>query len=144
MREENYLYFANNGGNDTDKDMAMFPASTFRGAVSMSSATAEFFFAPQDGTGTTANGVLLTFADVADATGSASSSGTGNDHRGDGLTRSANTKLVMEKFAQLASANRKNTTNFTVIKDLNTLPTNEGAISSSGIEEVTAVTITID
>ena len=144
MREENYLYFANNGGNDTDKDMAMFPASTFRGAVSMSSATAEFFFAPQDGTGTTANGVLLTFADVADATGSASSSGTGNDHRGDGLTRSANTKLVMEKFAQLASANRKNTTNFTVIKDLNTLPANEGAISSSGIEEVTAVTITID
>ena len=110
----------------------------------MSSTTAEFFFAPQDGTGTTANGVLLTFADVADATGSASSSGTGNDHRGDGLTRSANTKLVMEKFAQLASANRKNTTNFTVIKDLNTLPTNEGAISSSGIEEVTAVTITID
>ena len=144
MREENYLYFANDGGNDTDKDMAMFPASTFRGAVSMSSTTAEFFFAPQDGTGTTANGVLLTFADVADATGSASSSGTGNDHRGDGLTRSANTKLVMEKFAQLASANRKNTTNFTVIKDLNTLPTNEGAISSSGIEEVTAVTITID
>tara|TARA_Y100000361_G_C11003502_1_gene260575 strand:+ start:25 stop:459 length:435 start_codon:yes stop_codon:yes gene_type:complete len=144
MREENYLYFANNGGNDTDKDMAMFPASTFRGAVSMSSATAEFFFAPQDGTGTTANGVLLTFADVADATGSASSSGTGNDHRGDGLTRSANTKLVMEKFAQLASANRKNTTNFTVIKDLNTLPVNEGAISSSGISEVTAVAITID
>ena len=144
MREENYLYFANDGGNDTDKDMAMFPASTFRGAVSMSSTTAEFFFAPQDGTGTTANGVLLTFADVADATGSASSSGTGNDHRGDGLDRSANTKLVMEKFAQLASANRKNTTNFTVIKDLNTLPTNEGAISSSGIEEVTAVTITID
>ena len=144
MREENYLYFANDGGNDTDKDMAMFPASTFRGAVSMSSTTAEFFFAPQDGTGTTANGVLLTFADVADATGSASSSGTGNDHRGDGLDRSANTKLVMEKFAQLASGNRKNTTNFTVIKDLNTLPTNEGAISSSGIEEVTAVTITID
>ena len=144
MREENYLYFANDGGNDTDKDMAMFPASTFRGAVSMSSTTAEFFFAPQDGTGTTANGVLLTFADVADATGSASSSGTGNDHRGDGLDRSANTKLVMEKFAQLASANRKNTTNFTVIKDLNTLPTNEGAISSSGISEVTAVAITID
>ena len=144
MREENYLYFANDGGNDTDKDMAMFPASTFRGAVSMSSATAEFFFAPQDGTGTTANGVLLTFADVADATGSASSSCTGDDQRGDGLTRSANTKLVMEKFAQLASANRKNTNNFTVIKDLNTLPANEGAISSSGIEEVTAVAITID
>ena len=144
MREENYLYFANDGGNDTDKDMAMFPASTFRGAVSMSSTTAEFFFAPQDGTGTTANGVLLTFADVADATGSASSSGTGNDHRGDGLTRSANTKLVMEKFAQLASANRKNTTNFTVIRDLNTVPANEGAISATGISDVSAVAITID
>ena len=50
----------------------------------------------------------------------------------------------MEKFAQLASGNRKNTTNFTVIKDLNTLPANECAISSSGIEEVTAVAITID
>ena len=136
MREENYLYFANDGGNDTDKDMAMFPASTFRGAVSMSSTTAEFFFAPQDGTGTTANGVLLTFADVADTTGSVTANGTasGNDHVGDGVTRSANTKLVMEKFAQLASGNRKNTTNFTVIKDLNTLPANEGAISSSGIE----------
>ena len=36
MREENYLYFSNAGGSDTDKDMAMFPASTFRGAVSMS------------------------------------------------------------------------------------------------------------
>tara|TARA_R100000654_G_C2672169_1_gene126224 strand:+ start:402 stop:836 length:435 start_codon:yes stop_codon:yes gene_type:complete len=144
MREENYLYFANNGGNDTDKDMAMFPASTFRGAVSMSSSTAEFFFAPQDGTGTTANGVLLTFADVADVTGATSSSGTGAAHVGDGQVESANTKLVMEKFAQLASGNRKNTTNFTVIRDLNTLPANEGAISSAGIEEVTAVAITID
>jgi hypothetical protein len=147
MREENYLYFANAGGNDTDKDMAMFPASTFRGAVSISSTTAEFFFAPQDGTGTTANGVLMTFADVADATGSVTANGTasGNDHVGNGLTSSPNTKLVMEKFAQLASGNRKNTNNFTVIKDLNTdLPVNEGAISSSGIAEVSAVTITID
>ena len=144
MREENYLYFANNGGNDTDKDMAMFPASTFRGAVSMSSTPAEFFFAPQDGTGTTANGVLMTFADVADAAGATSSSGTGAAHVGNGRVESANTKLVMEKFAQLASGNRKNTTNFTVIKDLNTLPANEGAISSSGISEVTAVAITID
>ena len=144
MREENYLYFANAGGNDTDKDMAMFPASTFRGAVSMSSTTAEFFFAPQDGTGTTANGVLLTFADVADTAGATSSSGTGAAHVGDGRTSSPNTKLVMEKFAQLASGNRKNTTNFTVIKDLNTLVSNEGAISSGGIDEVTAVAITID
>jgi len=146
MREENYLYFANDGGNDADKDMAMFPASTFRGAVSISSTTAEFFFAPQDGTGTTANGVLLTFADVADASGAVTANGTGagSDHIGNGETRSPNTRIVMDKFAQLASGNRKNTTNFTVIKDLNTLPANEGAISSSGISEVTAVAITID
>jgi len=144
MREENYLYFANDGGNSADKDMAMFPASTFRGAVSISNTTAEFFFAPQDGTGTTANGVLLTFAAVADASGATSSSGTGNAHVGDGVTRSPNTRIVMDKFAQLASGNRKNTNNFTVIKDLNTLPANEGAISSSGISEVTAVAITID
>ena len=133
MREENYLYFANAGGNDTDKDMAMFPASTFRGAVTMSSTTVEFFFAPQDGTGTTANGVLLTHADIA-------------SNATDGTSPYADDKhyVVMEKFANLASGNRKNTTNFTVIKDLNTLPANEGAISSSGIEEVTAVAITID
>ena len=132
MREENYLYFANSGDNDTDKDMAMFPASTFRGAVTMSSTTVEFFFAPQDGTGTTANGVLLTHADIASNTDGSSPYGSAVHY------------TVMEKFANLASGNRKNTTNFTVIKDLNTLPVNEGAISSSGISEVTAVAITID
>jgi alpha-D-ribose 1-methylphosphonate 5-triphosphate synthase subunit PhnH len=134
MREENYLYFANAGGNDTDKDMAMFPASTFRGAVTMSSTTVEFFFAPQDGTGTTANGVLLTHADIASNTTSGTSPYADDKHY-----------VVMEKFAQLASGNRKNTTNFTVIKDLNTIATGStGAISSSGISEVTAVAITID
>ena len=133
MREENYLYFSNAGGSDTDKDMAMFPASTFRGAVTLSSTTAEFFFAPQDGTGTTANGVLLTHANVASNTTSGTSPYADDKHY-----------TVMEKFAQLASGNRKNTTNFTVIKDLNTISTNEGAISSSGISDVTAVTITID
>ena len=133
MREENYLYFANDGGNDTDKDMAMFPASTFRGAVTMSSTTVEFFFAPQDGTGTTANSVAMEHADIA-------------SNATDGTSPYADDKhyVVMEKFANLASGNRKNTTNFTVIKDLNTLPVNEGAISSSGISEVTAVAITID
>ena len=133
MREENYLYFANSGDNDTDKDMAMFPASTFRGAVTMSSTTVEFFFAPQDGTGTTANGVLLTHADIATNATDGSSPYADDVHY-----------TVMEKFANLASGNRKNTTNFTVIKDLNTLPSNEGAISSSGISDVTAVAITID
>ena len=133
MREENYLYFANAGGNDTDKDMAMFPASTFRGAVTMSSTTVEFFFAPQDGTGTTANGVLLTHADIASNATDGTSPYADDVHY-----------TVMEKFANLASGNRKNTTNFTVIKDLNTLVSNEGAISSGGISEVTAVAITID
>ena len=133
MREENYLYFSNAGGNDTDKDMAMFPASTFRGAVTMSSTTVEFFFAPQDGTGTTANGVLLTHADIATNATDGTSPYADDVHY-----------TVMEKFANLASGNRKNTTNFTVIKDLNTLVSNEGAISSGGISEVTAVAITID
>ena len=130
---ENYLYFANAGGNDTDKDMAMFPASTFRGAVTMSSTTVEFFFAPQDGTGTTANGVLLTHADIASNATDGTSPYADDVHY-----------TVMEKFANLASGNRKNTTNFTVIKDLNTLVSNEGAISSGGISDVTAVAITID
>ena len=133
MREENYLYFANAGGSDTDKDMAMFPASTFRGAVTMSSTTVEFFFAPQDGTGTTANGVLMTHADIA-SNATDGSSPYGNDVH----------YTVMEKFAQLANANRANTGNFTVVKDLNdNLPTNEGAISSTGLSEVTALLITI-
>ena len=135
MREENYLYFANAGGNDTDKDMAMFPASTFRGAVTMSSTTTEFFFAPQDGTGTTANGVLLTHSDI-----KASSTEI------DPVYADASNQhyAVMEEFCQLASGNRKNTTNFTVIRDLNTLPANEGAISAAGISDVSAVAITID
>ena len=133
MRQENYLYFALAGDNDADKDMAMFPASTFRGAVSMSSTTVEFFFAPQDGTGTTANGVLMTHADIA-SNNSDGTSPYGNDVH----------YTVMEKFAQLKSGNRANTTNFTVIKDLNdNLPTNEGPISSTGLSEVTALAITI-
>ncbi len=134
MREENYLYFAVAGDNDADKDCAMFPASTFRGSVTMSSTTTEFFFAPQDGTGTTANGVLMTHAGVAS-----------NNTDGSSAYGSAAHYTVMEKFAQLASGNRKNTNNFTVIKDLNdNLPTNEGAISATGLSEVTALTITID
>ena len=133
MRQENYLYFALAGNNDTDKDMAMFPASSFRGAVSMSSTTVEFFFAPQDGTGTTANGVLMTHADIA-------------SNATDGTSPYANDVhyTVMENFASLANANRVNTGNFTVVKDLNdNLPTNEGAISSTGLSEVTALAITI-
>ena len=53
-------------------------------------------------------------------------------------------KFLIEKGYNVVGGNRKNTTNFTVIKDLNTLVSNEGAISSGGIDEVTAVAITID
>ena len=96
MRQENYLYFATAGNNDADKDAVMYPASAFRGAVTISSTTTELFFAPRDGTGTVADGVLCTHADVA-----------------------------------------------TVVKDLNTnLPSNEGPISSTGLDEITAITIT--
>ena len=134
MREENYLYFAVAGDNDADKDCVMFPASSFRGAVTHGSTALELFFAPQDGTGTTANGVLCTHADIAVNTTSGTSPYAGDVHY-----------TVMQKFANLASGNRKNTTNFTVIKDLNTIAAGStGAISSSGISDVTAVTITID
>tara|TARA_R110002074_G_scaffold143963_1_gene291334 strand:+ start:469 stop:873 length:405 start_codon:yes stop_codon:yes gene_type:complete len=134
MREENYLYFAVAGDNDADKDCVMFPASSFRGAVTHGSTALELFFAPQDGSGTTANGVLCTHADIASNTTSGTSPYAGDVHY-----------TIMEKFANLASGNRKNTTNFTVIRDLNdNLPTNEGSISSAGLTEITALAITID
>ena len=93
--------------------------------------TTELFFAPRDGTGTVADGVLLTHADVA-------------VNNVDGNTYESKQHFtVLEKFCQLASGNRMNTNNFTVVKDLNTnLPANEGAISSTGLTEVTALTIT--
>ena len=58
MKQENYLYFATAGNNDADKDAVMYPASAFRGAVTISSTTTELFFAPRDGTGTIGDGVL--------------------------------------------------------------------------------------
>ena len=131
MRQENYLYFATSGQNDADKDAVMYPASAFRGAVTISSTTTEFFFAPRDGTGTVADGVLCTHADVA---------ANATDGNAYGSTQHY---TVMEKFCQLASGNRMNTNNFTVVKDLNTnLHSNEGAISSTGLDEIKAITIT--
>jgi len=131
MKQENYLYFATAGNNDADKDAVMYPASSFRGAVSISSTTTELFFAPRDGTGTVADGVLCTHADVAANTVDGNAYGSTQHY------------TVMEKFAQLASGNKMNTNNFTVVKDLNTnLPSNEGAISSTGLSEITAITIT--
>ena len=132
MRQENYLYFSNNGQNDANKDSVMYPASGFRGAVTISSTTMEFFFAPLDGTGTVADGVLCTHADV-----------SSNTIDGTSSYGSAVHYTVMEKFAQLANANRPNQGNFTVVKDLNTnLPSAAGAISSTGLDEITAITIT--
>ena len=131
MKQENYLYFAKAGNNDADQDAVMYPASSFRGAVSISSTTTELFFAPRDGTGTVADGVLCTHADVAANTVDGNAYGSTQHY------------TVMEKFAQLASGNKMNTNNFTVVKDLNTnLPSNEGAISSTGLSEITAITIT--
>ena len=132
MREENYLYFANAGQNDTNKDSVMYPASSFRGAVTISSTTMEFFFAPNDGTGTVPDGVLVTHADIATNTTDGSSDYGSAVHY-----------TVMEKFAELANCNRPNQPNFNVVKDLNTnLPSAAGAISSTGIDEITAITIT--
>jgi hypothetical protein len=131
MKQENYLYFATAGNNDADKDAVMYPASSFRGAVTTSPTRTEFFFAPRDGTGTIGDGVALQHADVDENTVDGNAYGAKQHY------------TVMEKFAQLASGNRTNTNNFTVIKDLNTnLPSNEGAISSTGIDEVTAIAIT--
>jgi len=132
MKAENYLYFAKEGDNDAAQDCLMFPASNFRGAVTFSNTTTEFFFAPMDGTGTTAAGILMTHA--APAVNATDGNANGSQQH----------KTVMEKFCQLASGNKMNTNNFTVIKDLNdALPANEGAISSSGIDEVTAITVTM-
>ena len=114
---ENYLYFAVDGDNDADKDAVMFPRSRFLGAVSTAATTLEFFF--QDREGAAAND------DV-------SCTITSGEH-----------KTVCDKFAELANGNRNNTNNFTVIKDLNDdLPSNEGAISATGISEISAITIT--
>ena len=114
---ENYLFFAVAGDNDGDKDAIMFPRSKFLGAVSTNVTTLEFFFNDR--------------ANAAE-----------NDDVSCTITSGAH-KTVCDKFAELANGNRNNTNNFTVIKDLNDdLPSNEGAISASGISEISAMTIT--
>tara|TARA_R100001510_G_scaffold46117_1_gene42972 strand:- start:707 stop:1066 length:360 start_codon:yes stop_codon:yes gene_type:complete len=115
---ENYLFFAKNGDNDADKDAIMFPRSRFLGAVSTAVTTLEFFFQDREG------------------------AGPGNDDVSCTITSGAH-KTVCDKFAELANGNRNNTNNFTVIRDLNdNLPSNEGAISATGISEISAMTIT--
>tara|TARA_R100001509_G_scaffold117870_2_gene72430 strand:+ start:438 stop:797 length:360 start_codon:yes stop_codon:yes gene_type:complete len=115
---ENYLFFAKDGDNDADKDAVMFPASRFLGAVSTAATTLEFFFGDRE-----------------NLTGS-------NDDISCTIT-SEKHKEVCDEFASLANGNRNNTNNFTVIRDLNgDLPTNEGAISATGISDISAMTIT--
>ena len=114
---ENYLFFAKDGDNDADGDAIMFPRSKFLGAVSTNVTILEFFF-----------------NDRANA--------AANDDVSCTITSGAH-KTVCDKFAELANSNRNNTNNFTVIKDLNgDLPSNEGAISATGISEISAMTIT--
>ena len=118
MANENYLYFANSGQNDTDKDAVMFAASKCADLVSTLNNKVEFFFEGRDGAVDVGDGIECTIT-------------------------SNNQKAVMEEFCSLASSNRVNTNNFTVVVDLNTnLPSNEGAISATGIADVSAITIT--
>ena len=132
MRQENYLYFSTSGQADADKDVVMYPAAAFRGAVTLSSTTMEFFFAPFDGTGTVPDGVAGTHADVALNAVDGSSAYNSEVHY-----------TIFKQFAEMASCNRPNQPNFNVVRDLNTnLPSAAGAISASGIEEITAITIT--
>ena len=115
---ENYLYFANDGQNDTSGDAALYPASHFLGMVPLTNTTSEIFFMPKDGTETVGDGCLITH-------------GAGKF------------KELADELASLMSAARNNTNNFTVVVDLNTnLPANEGAISATGLSGVTALTIT--
>ena len=114
---ENYLYFAVGGDSDADKAAIRFPISRLRGAVKTAATTLEFFF-----------------KDRANA--------AANDDISCTITSGAH-KTVCDKFAELSNGNRNNTNNFTVIKDLNDdLPSNEGAISATGISEISAMTIT--
>ena len=114
---ENYLFFAENEDSDSDKDSIMFPRSKFLGAVSTAVTTLEFFFNDRENAGAN-DDVSCTIS-------------TGQHLN------------VCDEFASLANSNRNNTNNFTVIRDLNDkLPSNEGAISASGISKISAMTIT--
>ena len=114
---ENYLFFAKNGDNDADKDANMIPRSRYIGAVSLTNSILKFLFKDR----------------AIDAA---------NDDVQAVITVNAH-KTVCDKFAELANGNRNNTNNFTVIKDTNDgLPSNEGAISATGISEIAGITIT--
>tara|TARA_R100000234_G_scaffold51794_1_gene31017 strand:- start:922 stop:1311 length:390 start_codon:yes stop_codon:yes gene_type:complete len=117
MIQENYLYFANNGENDADKDAAMFPASGCYGLVAAGFRAMEMVFAPIDGTETVGDKVTITCG-------------------GEPLVGTHATAKQAEAVVELVNSNRVNTNNFTVICDLNTNnPANEGAISKIGIAD---------
>lgn len=114
---ENYLFFAKGEDNDGDGDAIMFPRSRFLGAVSTGSKTLEFFFKDRE-------------------------NAAANDDVSCTIT-SGEQKNVCDEFASLANSNRNNTNNFTVIRDLNDgLPSNEGAVSATGISKISAMAIT--
>ena len=115
---ENYLYFATDGQNDSNKDAVMYAGSRCVGMMTHTSSRVKLFFEPRDGTGTTCDNVVL-------------------------VVGVNNLKKCMTDFVAAANAHRSNTNNFTVIGDMNTnLPSNEGAISSAGIDNVSNVIIT--
>ena len=116
----NYLYFANGGQNDAAKDSIMKPASQLFGLMALTNTTTDIVFLPKDGTETIGDKITLT-------------------HAAGGF------KAICDEFASLLNSVRVNTNNFTVVADLNTnLPTNEGAISATGLAGVSALTITTD
>ena len=122
MIQENYLYFANSGENDADKDAAMFPASRCYGLVGSAFRSMEMVFAPMDGTTTVGDKVTITSG-------------------GEPLVGTHATAKQAEAVVELVNSNRVNTNNFTVICDLNTNnPANEGAISKTGLADKFTIT----
>jgi len=113
--KENYLYFAKDGDNDAVNDAIMLPASNCLGVVSLTDTTIGVYFSSLDGDATN-DSVSLTIP-------------------------TSNQEVVIDEYVSLVNRNRNNTNNFTVISDLNDLPFGEGAVSSSGIPNVSSVVI---
>ena len=128
MKYENYLYFANNGQNDTDKDAVMYPASNVTGIATVQEQGIEIYFLPRDGSVTIPDGVLIEYVSLADTT----------------------ENTVFDSFSRITSLinrNFKNNDNFTVVADFNTnLPVSgDPGVSSTGIvaeENLAGITIT--
>tara|TARA_R100000734_G_C3287147_1_gene79622 strand:- start:74 stop:466 length:393 start_codon:yes stop_codon:yes gene_type:complete len=128
MKYENYLYFANSGQNDADKDAVMYPASNVTGIATVQEQGIEIYFLPRDGSVTIPDGVLIEYVSLADTT----------------------ENTVFDSFSRITSLinrNFKNNDNFTVVADFNTnLPVSgDPGVSSTGIvaeENLAGITIT--